>query len=248
MNFFHILSKELKSYFGSPVAYIVITAFLVLTGYFFYSNVIYFNLMNMGNVSIIVGVVKPFFYNMGLVITLTTPLLTMRLFAEEKKLKTIELLMTYPIRDIELLLGKYFSGLTIFTFMLMLTLLHPFLISFIWEIPLGPLLTGYLGIFLLGCSLFSLGILVSSLTENQIVTAIVTFSISLIFWVIAWNEGFASPLLGKILNHLSFLDHLDNFTKGTIETKDVIYFLDYTFFCLILTAFSLKSRRWRGLK
>jgi ABC-2 type transport system permease protein len=174
------------------------------------------------------------------------PILTMRLFAEEKKSGTIELLLTYPVRDGEVLVGKYLAALAIFAGMLALTLVYPLLVAWTTRLEWGPLLTGYLGLFLQGAAFVAIGILISSLTENQIVAAVATFGTLLIFWVISWAQDAAGPTFGRILSHLSLTEHFDSFAKGVIDTKDVIYYLNLTILSLFLTLRSLDAKRWRG--
>lgn len=246
MNFYPIFKKELRSYFTSLIAYIVLTVFLVIAGYYFYTDLALFVLW--GGASVQEGLWQYLFHDIRLILLFTIPLLTMRLFSEEKKLGTIELLFTYPFRDIEILLGKYLACLTVFSIMLGFTLLYPVLLGVVYQVESGPLVASYLGMFLLGSSFIACGILVSSLTENQIVAALITSGIILAFWFIDWNEAAVSPQVAVVLHHLSFFEHFYNFVRGVIDTKDIVYFLMFTFFFLFLTLRSLESRRWRGLR
>jgi ABC-2 type transport system permease protein len=170
----------------------------------------------------------------------------MRLFAEEKKSGTIELLLTYPVRDGEVLFGKYLAALVLFAGMLALTLVYPGLVAWTTRLEWGPLATGYLGLLLQGAAFIAVGILISSLTENQIVAAVATFGTLLIFWVISWAADSAGPVLGRVLSHVSLTEHFESFAKGVIDTKDVIYYLNLTILSLFLTLRSLESKRWRG--
>ena len=246
MNFYPIFKKELRSYFTSLIAYIVLAIFLVISGYYFYTDLALFVVW--GGASVQEGLWQYLFHDIRLVLLLTIPLLTMRLFAEEKKLGTIELLLTYPFRDSEILLGKFLACLTVFSLMLGLTVLYPILLAIVYQIEAGPLAASYLGMFLLGSAFISCGIMVSSLTENQIVAALVTSGIILTFWFIDWNEAAVSATVATILHHFSFFEHFYNFVRGVIDTKDVVYFILFTFFFLFLTLRSLESRRWRGLR
>jgi ABC-2 type transport system permease protein len=255
MNFYPILKKELKSYFVSPIAYIVITIFLVISGYFFYSSFAFYNLLSMQAASspyglhglnITEGVLRPLFLNLSVVMLLLIPVLTMRLFAEEKKLGTIELLLSYPVRDGEVLLGKFGACLLVFILMLALTGLYLIFLILYAQPEYGPIFSCYLGLFLMGTSFISLGVLASSLTENQIIAAVATFGALLLFWAIGWASHFAGPSLGRIFSHLSIIEHFDNFTKGVIESKDVLFYIDSSILCLFLTMRSLESKRWRG--
>ena len=246
MNFYPIFKKELRSYFTSLIAYVVLAVFLVLAGYYFYTDLALFVLW--GGSSVQEGLWQYLFHDIRLILLFTIPLLTMRLFSEEKKLGTIELLFTYPFRDIEILLGKYLACLTVFSIMLGFTVLYPILLAIVYQVELGPLIASYLGMFLLGSAFISCGIMVSSLTENQIVAALVTSGIILTFWFIDWNEAAVSPSVAVVLHHLSFFEHFYNFVRGVIDTKDIIYFMLFIFFFLFLTLRSLESRRWRGLR
>jgi ABC-2 type transport system permease protein len=246
MNFYPIFKKELKSYFSSLIAYIVLAVFLVISGYYFYTDLALFVLW--GGASTQEGLWQYLFHDIRLILLLTIPLLTMRLFAEEKKLGTIELLFTYPFRDSEILLGKFLACLTVFSLMIGLTVLYPLLLAMVYEVEVLPLAASYLGLFLLGAAFISCGIMVSSLTENQIVAALVSSGVIMVFWFIDWNEAAVSPTVAEVLHHISFFEHFYNFVRGVIESKDVIYFVLFTFFFLFLTLRSLESRRWRGIR
>jgi ABC-2 type transport system permease protein len=204
------------------------------------------NPMMARDLSVTEGVLRPLFQNISVIMLLMMPILTMRLFAEEKKSGTIELLLTYPVRDGEVLFGKYLAALTVFAGMLALTLVYPLLVAWTARLEWGPLVTGYLGLLLQGAAFIAVGILVSSLTENQIVAAVATFGTLLIFWVISWATDAAGPTFGRILTHLSLTEHFESFAKGVIETKDVIYYVNLTILSLFLTMRSLESKRWRG--
>jgi ABC-2 type transport system permease protein len=253
-NFYAILKRELYVYFASPIAYVVLTIFLVLSGYLFYSAFAYFSMISMqamrmpgmGGINVTEMVLDPMFGNMSVIMLLMMPLLTMRLFAEEKKAGSLELLMSYPIRETELLLGKFAACLVIFFIMLALTWLYPLLLWSFAKPDSGPILTGYLGLLLMGAAFIALGLLVSSITENQIVAAVISFGAILMFWLIGWSEAFVGPSLGKILTHLSLLDHFAKFAKGVIDTRDVIYYIDFSVLFLFMTMRSLESKRWRG--
>jgi ABC-2 type transport system permease protein len=249
MNFFLIYKKELLSYFDSFMAYIACATFLLLSGYFFYTDVVYFDtFLTIRGINIAEGLMRQFFHDLNLVMLPIIPLFTMRLFAEEKKMGTIELLFTSPIKDWEIILGKFFACLSVITIVLALTLLYQVQIMTIWKIEIGPLISGYLGLFLMGCCFISLGILVSSLTDNQLIAAMITFGLLLFFYVIAFNAGMGSRLIENILLHLSFLEHFDTFARGVIDTKSIIHSLCFILFFLYLNLQSLQSRRWMGLR
>ncbi len=255
MRIWPIYKKELRLYFTSPVAYIVLTMFLLIGGYFFYSIFAFFTRASMQiamnpagarDLNVTDGVLRPLFQNLSVILLLLMPLVTMRLFAEERRSGTIELLLTYPVRDGAVLLGKYLAALTLYALMIAFTLAYPAILVYFARVEGGPLLTGYLGLLLMGAMFLAVGVFASSLTENQIVAAIVTFGILLMFWVIGWTSEFAGQPLGAILAHLSLLEHNENFSKGVIDTRDVIYYLNFTALGLFFTLRSLEARRWSG--
>lgn len=250
-----IYRKELGFFFHSIIAYVVLTIFLLLAGYFFYNLLAYFNLLSMQamqnpllaqQLNITEGVLQPLFGNISIVLLLILPLLTMRLLSEERKSGTAELLFTYPISDWDALLGKYFATLTVFALMLACTLLYPLLLDKYAEPEFGPLVSGYLGLFLLGMAFIAMGLFFSSLGENQIVAGILTFGFGLLFLIIGWMAPFVSPTLAKVINQLSIIEHLDSFTKGVIDTNDIIYYLNFSIFFLFLSSRVLESNRWRS--
>jgi len=255
MRVWPIYKKELRLYFTSPVAWVVLTLFVFITGLFFVSIFSYFAQASMRvmanpqmgrDLNVTDQVMRPLFDNMRVILLFVVPLVTMRLFAEERRSGTIELLLTYPVRDGAVLAGKYLAALTLFGVMLAAMLAYPAMIAYFARVEPGPLATGYLGLLLLGAMFLAIGVLASSLTENQIVAAMVTFGILLSFWIVGWTSEFAGPRLAPILTHLSILEHNDTFAKGVLDTKDIIYYLDVTVLALFLSHRSLESRRWNG--
>jgi ABC-2 type transport system permease protein len=250
-----ILKKEMGLYFASPVAYVVITMFLLVVGYFFYSIFVFFSMASMQaamnpmmarELNVTDGVMRPLFSNISVIMLLLMPMLTMRLFSEERRSGTIELLLTYPVRDGAVLVGKYLSALALYAIMLAATLVYPLIIGFFAPLEWGPLLTGYLGLLLMGGAFLAIGVLASSLTENQIVAAFLTFGVLLLFWVIGWSAEYAGGLAGRVLQHLSIIEHYDSFAKGVLDTRDIVYYVNFTALALFLTLRSLESRRWNG--
>jgi ABC-2 type transport system permease protein len=250
-----IFKKELLLYFTSPVAYVVFTIFLLIVGYFFYSIFAFFSMASMQaamnpafarDLNVTDGVMRPLFSNISVILLLLMPIITMRLFAEERKSGTIELLLTYPVRDGAVLIAKYLAAFALYGAMLALTLLYPAIVLYFARLEWGPILTGYLGLVLMGGAFLAVGLLCSSLTENQIVAAISTFGVLLIFWVINWSADFAGGAAGRILSHLSIVEHLESFTKGVIDTRDVVYYVNFVILALFLTLRSLEARRWNG--
>jgi ABC-2 type transport system permease protein len=249
-----VIKKELLSYFTSPIAYIVISVFLLLSGFFFYSLVWWFNSQAMQmaqnpdyyqQVNINQMVFAPLFHNLSIILLLMLPLLSMRLFSEEKKMGTEELLFTSPVSVIQIILGKYLASLIVLFTMLFLSAI-PTIFTFIYGNPEPlPYLMGYLGLFLLGAAFLGLGVFWSSLTENQIVSAVLTFGTLLLFWVLSWAGYSARGLWQDVLNYLSFFEHFDGMTKGILDTSDLVYYLSFAFFGLFLTNSVIQFRRWR---
>lgn len=244
MNWFFIMKREVASYFTSLTAYVVLAIFLVISGYFFYTNLTMFVMMVGTDIKL--GLWQYTFHDMRRFMLLLLPLLTMRLFSEEKKLGTIELLYTHPVKDLAIIMGKYLACLLVLAVMLCLTFLYPVLLNIVFSVEIGPLITGYLGLFLLGGAFIACGLFVSSLTENQIVAAMVTAGILVLFWSIDWNEGIAGTQAMIVLHQMSLFEHFYNFPRGVIALSDIVYYLTLTLFFLFLTLCSLESRQWRG--
>lgn len=255
MRVWPIFKKEMRLYFTSPIAWVILTIFLLMSGYFFYSIFAFFTMASMQSMmnpmmgrelNVTDSVLRPLFSNISVILLLVMPLITMRLFAEERRSGTIELLLTYPVRDGAVLVGKYLAALTLYISMLVVTLAYPALIMYFARPEWGPILTGYVGLLLMGATFLGVGIFASSLTENQIVAAIVTFGILLMFWVIGWSADYAGGTWAVVLRHLSLIEHFDSFAKGVFDTKDVIYYVNFTIVALFLTLRSLEARRWKG--
>jgi ABC-2 type transport system permease protein len=174
------------------------------------------------------------------------PLITMRSLAEEKRSGTIELLLTSPVTDFQIVLGKFLAAFTLYAAMLGLTLLDLGFLFLYGDPEWKPLLAGYLGLLLLGGSLISLGIFFSSLTRNQIIAGLLAVVAFLILWVIAFLESWLGPTGGAVVSYLSIVKHFEEFGKGVIDTKDVIYYLSFIGFGLFLSKQSVESHRWRG--
>jgi ABC-2 type transport system permease protein len=250
-----IFKKEMRLYFTSPVAWVVFTIFLVIAGYFFYSIFAFFTLASMQSamnpamardLNVTDSVMRPLFSNISVILLLLMPVVTMRLFAEERRSGTIELLLTYPVRDGAVLAGKYLAALALYAIMITLTLLYPAIVVYFARLEWGPVLTGYIGLLLMGATFIAVGVFASSLTENQIVAALTTFGVLLIFWVLGWSADYAGGAVGRVLQFLSILEHNESFAKGVVETKDVLYYVNFIALALFLTLRSLEARRWKG--
>jgi len=253
-NIWAICKKEIKTYFTSPIAYVIITVFLVLIGFFFYSLIWWFNSQSLQmaqnpsyyqQLNINQMVYSPLFHNMSIILLLMVPLLTMRLFSEEKRRQTDELLFTSPISVNQIILGKYFASLFVLLVMLFLTGIFSIFVFAYGNPEPAPILNGYLGLFLMGAAFISAGIFFSSLTENQIVSAILTFGALLLFWILNWASYSAGGMWKSVLNYLSFFQHFDDLTRGILDTTDLVYYLSFIFLGLFLTHSVIQSRRWR---
>jgi ABC-2 type transport system permease protein len=254
-SFLAVLKKELAVYFATPIFYITGFFFLLLGGYFFYSNTIYYsfisyqgaqNIQLAGQLNPLQMVFRPMFATLAVVLLLLVPLLTMRLLAEEKRSGTAELLFTYPLTDWSIILGKFLAALLIYAVFLVCTLAYPLAFTVVGRLDWAPLATGYLGMLLLGGACLALGLFASSLTENQIIAAVSGFSLLLLFWIIGWQQDIGAPGWGGFFAGLSMMDHYDNFIKGVIDTRDLVYYFSFIYFFLFLTKRQLESRRWRA--
>jgi ABC-2 type transport system permease protein len=253
-NTWSLVKKEVRAYFGSPIAYVVIAGFLLLVGYFYYSLVLWFNAQAMQmaqnpyyaqQININEMVFSPLFHNMSIILILVAPLLTMRLLAEEKKSGTDELLFTSPLSVGQIVLGKYIAALVMLAVLLGLTALLS-VFAFVFGNPeIAPWLTGYLGLFLMGALFIAIGLFFSSLTENQIVAAFLTFVTLLLFLVLNWVTSSGAGGWRAIVGYLSFSDHFEDMTRGILDTKDLVYYLTFSFFGLFLAHSVIQSRRWR---
>jgi len=250
-----IFKKEMRLYFTSPVAWVVFTMFLLIGGYFFYSIFAFYTQASMQSamnpamgrdLNVTDSVMRPLFSNISVILLLLMPLVTMRLFAEERRSGTIELLLTYPVRDGAVLAGKYLAAFVLYAIMIALTLLYPGIVMYFARLEWGPVLTGYLGLLLMGATFIAVGVCASSLTENQIVAAITTFGVLLLLWVLGWSADYAGGTAGRVLQHLSLLEHNDSFAKGVLDTKDLLYYANFIVLALFLTLRSLEARRWNG--
>lgn len=241
-----ILVRELRAYFSSMLAYVVLSVFLVLSGYYFYTNLVFFVMM--GGMDLPRGLWQYQFHDIRQILSFVVPFLTMRLFAEEKKLGTIELLWTYPIGDGAVMLGKYGACLVMVALMLALTVVYPLFVARLYPVAVGPLVAGYLGLFLLAAAFAACGVWASSLTESQLVAGTLTLGMLLFFWILTWNQAAADPRVIAILTPLSLFDRFHTFAGGAIDTRDVVFLVLFAVFFLSMTLLTLEARRWRGVR
>jgi len=250
-----VIAKELRGYFVSPIVYVVGAVFLLIFGFLSYlyigfagSQAIQLMQMQGGVAQINLNdlVFRNLFSSMRLVLLIILPILTMRLFAEEKKLRTFEFLITSPIRINEIVIGKFVSVLLIYLGLLGLTGLVPTVLMLFSDFDWNPVLTGYLGMALLGAMFLSVGLLASALTENQIVAAFISFGALLTAWLISGLGGLlGDTTAGRIISYVSFMEHYDRLVRGLIDTSDLVYFGSGLLLMLFLTHQVVESVRWK---
>ena len=252
-NILAIANKELRSYFASPIAYIVLGFFALLYGFFYVTILSYFvqqsmqmNQFGPQSMNINQQLIRLLLQNVTVVLLFVLPMITMRTYSEEKRSGTIELLLTSPLTDFQIIMGKFLGALALYAVMLLITMVHIGLLFIYGKPEWKPIVSAYLGLFLMGGCFISAGLFISSLTKNQIVAVMATFALFLFLWVINWIGNFAGPQVEKITSYLSIIEHFDDFAKGVIDTTHVIYYLSFMTFGLFLTAKSVDSERWRG--
>lgn len=256
---FAIFQKELKHFFYSPIAYIVIAAFVVITGLFFYlylSQFVEMAFMDMmrsqqfrtqpQKFNINLQLIRPFFWNLALISLFVLPLVTMRLYAEEKRNGTVELLYTTPPSVGNIVIGKLLAGIVFYLIMLAPTAVFQLLLFIYGDPELGPVISGYLGLILLGSAFISAGLFISSLTENQIIAAVGGFGLSLLLWIVGWGANFSGPGMKVVLDYLSIINHFEDFAQGVIDTQHVFYYILFCAVGVYLTFRSVESVKWRG--
>jgi ABC-2 type transport system permease protein len=233
-NIAPIFRREFRSYFNSPVAYVVIIVFLCIIGWFFTNNMFLFNVASMRVLFELVPLVFLFF----------VPAITMRLLAEEKKSGTLELLTTKPVRDVEIILGKFLAAWTLLAVALLPTLLYVVTLGGLGSLDLGPVFTGYLGLLLMGGVYVALGLLASSLTENQIVAFIVGFLLVLALFLMDKVLMYVPEAFASTMEFLSIDYHYANIARGVIDSRNILYFVSLLGFSLYLATVSLERRKW----
>jgi ABC-2 type transport system permease protein len=253
-NVLVIFKKELKSYFASPIAYLLLAIFAVIFGFFFYSATRFFVLQGMQMQMMGRGmpmdineyVIRPLLTNASVIGLFLIPMITMRLYAEEKRSGTIELLMTSPVRDLEIVLGKWLAALVLYASILGISGINIAILYAFGRPDWKPILVGYLGLLLQGGCLLAIGIFISTMTRNQIIAGGATFAVCLMLWVLDWVSAYDQSAWAKVVSYLSVVTHFEPFSKGVVDTKDVIFYLSMIFFGLFLTTRSVESLRWRA--
>ncbi|HHV74352.1 ABC transporter permease [Thermoanaerobacterium sp. R66] len=234
MKMLTIYKRELKSYFLSPLAYVLVGFLLLISGYFFATFVL----------STQYALMSPVFGNMVFVFMFISPILTMRLISEEMKNGTDQLLMTSPLRITDMVLGKYFAALTVYTLSLVVSLIYPLYLKIYSTPDFGPILTGYIGTFLMGAAFIAIGIFASSLTENQLIAGVIGFSILLLFWIVSWLGDVFQGTAKNIVDNISLLQRFTNFQNGVLSLNDVVFYLSVIIFFVFVTIMVVDKRRW----
>jgi ABC-2 type transport system permease protein len=252
-NVWIICRKELRSYFVSPVAYLLLAMFAIIFGFFFWNILGFF--IREGTEAMMSGqmfpmnlnerVIRPLLSNISVVGLFLIPMITMRLFAEEKRTGTIELLATSPVSDVQVILGKWSAAVVLYGGMLLLSAVN-FVFLFKYGRPdWKPLAIGYLGLLLQAGALLAIGTFISTLTKNQIIAGAVTFAVCLLLWILEWVTGFDTAAWARVMAYMSVITHFESFAKGLLDSKDVIFYVTLIFLGLFLTARSMESLRWR---
>jgi ABC-2 type transport system permease protein len=253
-NILLICYKELKSYFASPIAYILMAFFGLIFGFGFYTatrDMMRYSFQaqmqgQMPQMNVNDQIIKPLLGFASTVALFLIPMITMRTFAEEKNRGTIELLLTSPVTDMQIILGKWLGAMLLYLCVLGMSMINIALL-FAWGKPdIKPVLVAYLGLILQGGCLLAIGVFISTTTRNQIIAGGVTFFVCLLLWLLSWFTAFDSTGFAQVVNYLSIVTHFENFSKGVLETKDVIFYLSMIFFSLFLTSRAMESLRWRA--
>lgn len=234
-NILIIAKKELRSYFTSAIAYVVFAMFLILAGYFFSAILLITKQATFTGAA----------YNIMITLLFLVPLITMRLFAEERKLGTLEILLTKPVKDFEVVLGKFLAAFSFLILMFLTTGVYIFILVKYGNPDLGPIWSSYLGLLLVGASFLALGIFASTLTENQIIAAVISFALILFLWIMNWISGQLGTGQEGLLSYLSLSSHFDDFLRGVIDLRNVVFYLSFIIFWLFVTFKSIEVRKWK---
>jgi ABC-2 type transport system permease protein len=252
-NILAIVRKEWRSYFASPIGYVVLGMYALVFGLFYTVGLSFFIRQSMagpqmggGPMNINQMLIRYVFQNSSIIMVFVVPLITMRTYAEEKRLGTVELLMTSPITDFQILMGKFIGAMSLYAAMLGVTIVHIGLLFVYGSPEWKPVLTGYLGLLLLGGCIVSIGLFFSSLTKNQIVAGMLTVVALLLLWLLDWTGSFLGSTGERIVGFISLSGHLEDFVRGVVDTQHVIYYLSFITFGLFLTAKAVDAERWRG--
>lgn len=252
-NALAIAGKELRSYFASPIGWVMMGLFAVVFGWFFSTYLNYFLKESMQAqfgqqqaTNVNMRMIRPLLGNASVLILFLLPMITMRSYSEEKRSGTIELLLTSPLTDMQIIVGKFLGALGMYFAWVLITAIYIGILFNYGNPEIKPLFSGYLGLLLQGGAFISIGLFISSTTKNQMVAGAATFIALLFLWIIAWFADSVGPTAASILNYLSITEHFDDFGKGIIDTKHIVFYMSFIVFCLFLTLKSVDSERWRG--
>jgi ABC-2 type transport system permease protein len=252
-NISAVAGKELRGYFASPVAWVMMGLFALIFGWFFLSYLTYFVRSSlqamMGGpqaMNVNMDLIRPLLSNASVLVLFLLPMVTMRAYSEEKRSGTIELLLTSPLTDFEIITGKFLGAVGLYVGLLVVTVIYIAILFLYGDPEWRPVASGYLGLLLLGSCFIAVGLFISSTTKNQMVAGAATFVVALLFWIVSWFADSAGPTAAQVLSYLSITEHFDDFGKGVIDTKHVVYYLSFISFGLFLTLKSVDSERWRG--
>lgn len=253
-NIWVIYCKELRSYFVSPIAYLLLGMFALVFGFFFWNALgafVFYSIQSQMSgrsfpMSVNEELIRPLLSNINVIGLFFIPMITMRLFAEEKRTGTIELLATSPIHDIEVIIGKWLAAVTLYSCMLLTTALNVAWVFKYGQPDWKPVAIAYLGMILQAAGMLALGMFISTLTKNQIIAGGATFGVCLLIWVLGWVSSYESSTWAQVMSYLSVTTHMESFAKGLLDSKDAIYYVSLIFLGLFLTARSMESLRWRA--
>ena len=253
-NVWAIAAKELRGYFASPVAWVMMGLFALIFGVFFQAHLSAFVMQSTQsqfggaapNLNVNQHLIRGVLANASVLVLFILPMVTMRAYAEEKRSGTVELLLTSPLTDFEIIFGKFVGAVCLYVALVAVTLVHISLLFSYGQPEWRPLIAGYMGLILQGSGFIAAGLFFSSTSKNQMTAGVATFVVLLTFWIVGWFADSAGPFWSAILSYLSITQHFDDFAKGVIDTKHVIFYLSFIAFWLFLTVKSLDTERWRG--
>ena len=256
-NVLAVAGKELRTYFHSPIAYLVMTVYAVFCGFFFYSFAATFVLQSfrmqaMGGMgapamSLNEYIIRPLLAGvLTVVLLLLVPLITMRLYAEEKRSGTIELLLTSPLTDLQIIFGKFLGALALYAMLVAITFGYLGILFLYGNPNAKPLLANALGLFLFGAALLALGMWFSTFTKNQIVAAVIAFAAFLMLFVLDWPAAYSSSAVVRVMSYMALTTHFDNFAKGVIDLSDVVYYVSAVVLGIFFTARSVDALKGRA--
>jgi len=256
-NILAITDRELKSYFASPIAWVAVGLFALLVGGFYFAILAYFiqasmqmeQMAAMGQsqpLNINLALIGPLLQNVSVIVLFLLPMITMRTYSEEKRSGTIELLLTSPLTDFQIIMGKFLGAVVLYAIMLLVTVVHLAILFVYGQPEWKSIVSGYLGLLLMGAAFISVGLFISSTTKNQIVAGMLTFAVLLMLWIVNWFSDSAPPAVASVLRYLSITAHFDDFAKGIIDTTHLAYYLSFIALGLFLTIKSVDTERWRG--